>query len=107
MKPIDFRNATWADLQERLQGQRLAVFNAWKKFGPCTTQQLAASSGLSILSLRPRTTELFQLGFIRLAEQQPAKGEGVYRARTDSELIAWFNARCAVEHEVQTELILR
>jgi hypothetical protein len=107
MRPLDFRLATFADLQERLQGQRAAVFAAWKKYGPCTTQQLAASSGLSILSLRPRTTELFQLGFICLADEQPAWAAGVYRAREYPELVTWFDAQCEAATPHQAELAFR
>ena len=107
MTPINFRAATFADLQERLYGQRAAVFAAWKKYGPCTTQQLAASSGLSILSLRPRTTELFQLGYICLADEQQAWAAGVYRAREYPELVTWFDARHDAAQEIQSEISFR
>lgn len=33
MKPIDFRNATWKDIQGTINGSRLRALNAWKKFG--------------------------------------------------------------------------
>ncbi len=106
MKPLDFRLATFADLQERLQGQRAVVLRAWQEHGPYTTHGLAAASGISILSLRPRTTELFQLGFICLADEQPAKGEGVYRVRTDAELLTWWARQCEAATPPQTELAL-
>lgn len=93
MKPIDFRNETFRDLQERISGQRELVLRAWEKHGPGTTEQLAERSGISILNVRPRTTELLQIGYVVLADAQPAKGEGVYRARTYSELMAWFNTQ--------------
>ena len=90
MQPIDFRTATFDLLRERIAGVRWAVLSAWRQHGPCTTQQLAERSEISILSLRPRTTELFQLGFICLAEKQPEKSQGVYRVRTDAEIAVWF-----------------
>ncbi len=92
MKPVDFRNETFRDLQGRISGQRELVLRAWEKHGPGTTAQLAERSGISILNVRPRTTELIELGFVMLAEEQPAKGEGIYRARTYSELMHWFAA---------------
>ena len=105
MKPIDFRIATFADLQERLQGQRAVVLAAWVTHGPGTTAEVCARAGISILSFRPRTTELFQLGFIRLAEQQPVKGEGVYVAREYAEHVAWFTT--VNQAEMQIEMAFR
>jgi DNA-binding MarR family transcriptional regulator len=91
MKPIDFRNETFAQVQERVVGARAAVLAAFQAHGPCTTKELAEVSGLSILTLRPRTTELVELGLVILAEGQSAKGEGIYRAATHSEAILFFN----------------
>lgn len=94
MKPIDFRNATFTDLQERISGQREAVLRAWQQHGPCTTEELAERSGISILTLRPRTTELYQIGYLVLAENASATTKGgVYRTRSTSELLAWFNTQ--------------
>jgi hypothetical protein len=91
MKPIDFRNETFAQVQERVVGARAVVLAAFQKHGPCTTKQLAELSGLSLLTLRPRTTELVELGLVVLAEAQAEKGEGTYRAATHSEAILFFN----------------
>lgn len=91
MKPIDFRNETFVQVQERVVGARAAVLAAFQQHGPCTTKQLADLSGLSLLTLRPRTTELVELGLVMLAEAQAEKGEGTYRAATHSEAILFFN----------------
>jgi hypothetical protein len=48
--------------------------------GPCTTAELAEESGLNILRVRPRVTELVQLGLARLAAVQVKKTEGRYEA---------------------------
>jgi hypothetical protein len=80
MTPIDFRNETWGTVQARIVGLRLEVWLAWQRFGPGTTREVAARRGLDILMFRPRTTELFQLGFVELDPVQPKRGEGVYRA---------------------------
>ncbi|HTJ78521.1 MAG TPA: hypothetical protein VL357_05955 [Rariglobus sp.] len=104
MKPIDFRNATYADLQERLTGLRQAVFDAWLRYGPCSTEHLAEVSGISILTLRPRTTELVQLGFVRLADRQPEKGTGTYRAANSDEVLA--HLRTAKQDAVTGQMTL-
>ena len=99
MDPVDFRNATFASLQAKLAGQRAAVLQAWRMHGPGTTAEVCARAGLSILTFRPRTTELFQLGFLQLSDtptnRQSAianrkSHEGVYRVRTPDEQRTWF-----------------
>lgn len=80
MKPIDYRNETWDSLQQRLEGLRLAVYRAWEQHGPGTTRQLAERSGIDLLTFRPRSTELYQLGLLRLVNQEPGAGEGIYEA---------------------------
>lgn len=87
MKPIDFRNETYRDLQDRLQGMRLAALRAWQLYGPGTTREIAAKARIDILTFRPRTTELCQLGLVELVEgQEGSEGhEGQYRALSDDE----------------------
>ncbi|MCX6908123.1 MAG: hypothetical protein NTY01_08780 [Verrucomicrobia bacterium] len=72
MKPVDYRNETFASLKTRLLELRLEVYDALKVHGPCTTEQLAAamrpSDPLFVLTVRPRVTELCQLGFAVLVE---------------------------------------
>lgn len=102
MKPIDFRNATFDELKSRLAGGRAAVLTAWLRHGPGTTAVIAARAQISILSFRPRTTELLQLGFIGLAEEQRYRGQAIYRARTDAEVATWL----ADKRERQTEMAL-
>ena len=106
MQPIDYRNETFAAVQSRICGQRAAVLSAWLKHGPATTAELAERSGLSILTLRPRTTELVELGFVRLAEVQTAKGEGTYTAVSPAEAAAHFHRSQIAALNPQTELAL-
>ena len=91
MRPIDYRNETWESIKRRIAGDRLRVYEAWIKHGPCTTEELYARSGIRILSLRPRTTELLQLGLVVLVpaelragsaagHDRPKNSGGVYRA---------------------------
>lgn len=106
MKPIDFRNESFEQVRERVDGLRAMVLGAWAMHGPCTTRELADRSGISILTLRPRTTELVELGFVRLAEHQPVKGEGTYRAATPAEAAATFRAAQIAALNPQIDLAL-
>jgi len=57
MKPIDYRNTTFDAIQAYLTGQRMRVYDGYRAHGPCTTRELASHIQISILSVRPRTTE--------------------------------------------------
>lgn len=94
MRPIDYRNETWEMLQARgLVTERLKVYKAFLKHGPGTTREVARRSGIDILNLRPRATELFQLGFLKLLQENPGRAtEGFYRAFTLEEARAKFFA---------------
>lgn len=78
MKPVDIRNRNWADIAARLDGDRLAVHAALLKAGPHTTRGLAAAMGWDPFSVRPRVTELCQLGLARVVATRGR--EGVYGA---------------------------
>ncbi len=107
MQPIDFRDFTFGDLKARgLDGLRGRVLGAWGTHGPCTTRQLATLAGIDLLSLRPRTTELVELGLVRLAEVQPVKGEGTYRASTETEAFAYYKDHQVLAATGQAELVL-
>jgi hypothetical protein len=81
MIPADFRNATWDKIQERIEGLRLTVYEAWQKYGPGTTREVAARAQIDLLTFRPRSTELFQLGLLRLVEREHNhEHQGIYEA---------------------------
>lgn len=102
MKPADYRNDTWDSLQLRVNHLRRAALAAWRAFGPGTTREVADRAGMDLLSFRPRTTELHQLGFVTLCTEEEIRAlpskcgahEGIYRALSDDEALAEFNARC-------------
>lgn len=73
----EVRARVWAEIQPRLQGDRAEVYTQWMRHGPCTTRELAERTEMSILSLRPRTTELFQMGLLVI---ESGGREGIYRA---------------------------
>lgn len=77
------RDQNFEQLRERLAGLRGVVYSALRQHGPCTTRQLAARSGLDILTVRPRVTELLSLDFAECVDR--ADNEGVYRALSHDE----------------------
>lgn len=96
MSPIDYRNTTWQDLQAHVVDLRLRVLSTLRQHGPCTTRELANLSGIDLLTVRPRVTELKDLGFVTLVEDKATRtaaalrgysGQGVYRALSEEE--AW------------------
>lgn len=104
MTPIDYRNGTFAHIQARLHGDRASVLEALQMHGPATTRDLAKAMGADVLSVRPRVTELVQLGMAALvepADPQAPKREGVYRALTIPEAEALFAQRRAAAQDPQ------
>ena len=79
MKPTDLRNATWAEVQRHLTEDMLRVHEAWEMYGPGTTRAIAERSGISLLTFRPRTSDLYQLGLVECIGRTGC--EGIYAAR--------------------------
>jgi DNA-binding MarR family transcriptional regulator len=106
MNPADIRDMNWEQLSERVSGLRADVHAYLLGLGPCTTRELAAKSGLDILTVRPRVTELVQLGFAEFTGAQD--GEGIYRALSYTEAAARLSERQAIARGegVQSELRL-
>lgn len=88
MKPVDLRNSTFAVLRNGLGSARMAVYEAWITHGPATTRELSSRSGIDILTLRPRTTELYILGLVELVDVIRGS-EGIYRAVLEKKWSAW------------------
>ncbi len=109
MTPIDFRNATFESLRAHLNVARSNVYEAWLTHGPCTTRQLAIASGIDLLTLRPRTTELYQLGLVTLIDDavKPSSDchEGIYAARDQSTWDQWRATETRPAETVQAQLI--
>lgn len=114
MKPIDFRNETFAQIQERLTELRRAVLDAWRcyeaRFGNAgsTTREVARAAEIDILTFRPRSTELYQMGALMVVEVQSGQttgGEGRYRLRTAGEWEAWCAEQRDGDISAQQQLI--
>lgn len=91
MNPVDFRNATWEEIRGKLKGLRAQAYEAFCFYGPGTTREVAELSGMSLLTLRPRATELLELVYLEVIDSQGH--EGVYQARTEGQCLALFEER--------------
>src|SRR5947209_4551709 len=108
MMAIDYRNETFEQIRGRCDGLRRQVYEAWQKFGPGTTRYVATLARMDLLTFRPRTTELVQLGLVCLDDssstvpspsprpspqgrgrRERIAHEGVYRARLLHEWESW------------------
>lgn len=85
--PAQLRDRHFATLRARLAGRLARVYAAWLRHGPATTRQLAILSGIDLLSLRPRTTDLLALGLVECVASEA--GEGLYRARDQAAWETW------------------
>lgn len=78
MTPRDISQENWRNIQEKLQGLREQVYRGMLAAGPQTTCDLADITDIPLLTVRPRVTELCELG---LAEPAGRSGRhGLYRA---------------------------
>jgi len=101
--PLDIRNATFESIVEAQPALRRRVLDAWRAHGPCTTRELAARIGLDILTVRPRTTELVQLGLVECTGSQ--RDGGIYRAREPRQVREWLAQRRAQLESSQLQLL--
>lgn len=92
MKTIDIKRANFSEIFAQVEGLRALCWFALGKYGPGTTRQIADWTGLDLLTVRPRVTELCDLGFAYLSGR--VGREGVYAARDYAEAAA-HHARLA------------
>ena len=78
MRAVDVRNETWAEVCRRVTGLRQRVYGVLLREGPMTTRELAAASGIDILTVRPRVTELMEIGLVKIRGKR--RCEGMYEA---------------------------
>lgn len=102
MKPVDLRNATWAEVQQHITSDMLRVHAAWRNFGPGTTREVAERSGISLLTFRPRTTDLYKLGLVECTGSQGNEGVYVFRTYEEAEAAAKWSDRTGGGDEMVT-----
>lgn len=78
MLPTDIRKLTWDEVRDHLAGPRQVIWEWLVVLGPATTSQIAEGTSIGLLTVRPRVTELVQLGFAECIGREHR--EGIYRA---------------------------
>lgn len=102
MNTETIKAAGWEAISGAVAGKRREVYAHLCLLGPCTTAELAAASGISILTVRPRVTELVQLGLARLADVQATKTEGKYEAiRLEDARAAYYRERAGGQMDLR------
>lgn len=81
----DLRFVHFEEIQARLDGNRHRVWDTLLVFGPATGSELAEAMNWSVLSVRPRLTELREMRFVE-ATGDRRDGEHVFRALTQNEV---------------------
>lgn len=73
------RDAWWREIRGRLNPARIAVYRALlAAHEPMTTDAIAATTGINLLTVRPRVTELCQAGLAEFVDRIGHHGR--YRA---------------------------
>jgi hypothetical protein len=103
MKPTDLRNATWRDVLTHLTEDMVRVHLAWQAHGPGTTREVAQKSGISLLTLRPRTTDLYKLGLVVLVDTEANNGIYAARTREEAEISCAWQSRADFRKKVGDE----
>lgn len=86
-----------------LNDHRMHVWRMFILCGPSTTRQVAEKMGVEVLKVRPRCTELLQLGLLVEVPSEPGQREGIYRALSEEEAINFLATPREPIH-AQTEL---
>jgi len=68
------RDELWRELQGQLSGDRVKVYDSFMAWGPATTRRIAELVQIDILTVRPRATELLQLGLLELVGRDGHEG---------------------------------
>jgi hypothetical protein len=106
MKPIDFSRMTYADIEDSLGETRMAIWNCMRKHGPMTTRQISETTGICILTVRPRVTELLCLNLAYLRDDVRHGHEGVYDALTIEEAARYQRVEEESDHDQQLGLAI-
>ena len=104
MNTLDIKLDNWNAIADQLTDRRLAVWRALIHRGESTSRNLAYYMDADVLTIRPRLTELLQLGFVVLTGKQGH--EGTYRACSQEEARRAFVTRQQEALNPQKELSL-
>ncbi|MDF3129266.1 hypothetical protein P0Y35_08670 [Kiritimatiellaeota bacterium B1221] len=105
MKAVDYRNETFDQVKGRMDSTRKEIWAKMQEAARAmTTREIADFTGIDLLTVRPRITELCQIGFVEV-EGNPGR-EGKYRAVSEWVALRKFEKEVRIAREPQMELPL-
>lgn len=102
LTPEAVRNMAFDEVLVWVSAERQAVYDALAALGASTTRELAEGMGHDLLTVRPRVSELVDLGLVVLVGRE--RREGVYCAVPLHEARAAHDRRHPATPAVQAEL---
>jgi len=103
--PKTIRDANWEQIRDHLAGPRQAV-HAWLlAHGRATTNRIAQGTGISLLTVRPRVTELVQLGYAACTGRN-FRREGIYEAVPVERVRAEHEAALLAARDAELQMVL-
>lgn len=73
MKPTDYRDMTWEQVQQHLVDDWRRVYDALMAWGPVTVRRLANLMDRDLLSVPPRVSDLCRMGLAEVVEVSKAQ----------------------------------
>ena len=90
MKTTDPRDMTWQEIQGTMTGRREVIHGWLLAHGPATTAGISQGTGIGLLTVRPRVSELCAWGFAECVGRE--KHQGIYRAIAVAEALRLHEA---------------
>ena len=88
----EIKRQVWRQIREQATGQRRLVWEAYRDHGPCTSKAISAATGISLWNVRPRTTELLQMGLLKLVGKDGRDGVYAWVSLEEAETTAMGRA---------------
>lgn len=98
------RDMTWQEVEGMISGARELVHRGLIRIGQGTTRDVAAETGIALLTVRPRMTELLDLGLVRCVGR--CRDGGIYAPvpLADAERAHRARHEAPVQVEMQLDL---
>lgn len=106
MTATELRQHNFNTLRDSLAERRRDVYRAFCDHGPATTAELAARTGIGLLSLRPRACELAQLGLIFESGEKLENGKRatIYACASAAGWTTWRDENFPADGQMQMGL---
>ncbi len=104
MTPADLRDKQWHEVLTHVTDDMVKVHGAFLRHGgPGTTREVAQASGISLLTFRPRTTDLYKLGLVELVGTRGNEGLYAYRSSDQAHASGAWRERADLRRRASDE----